>query len=400
MAAMGNHRYLIDKLAETYVDRRFYCPACCFVPGFTWAARPNPLAAEPAGTKFLHWTCAMHTHGPYCNTCMEEEERFFVCIDCGSHMCYLCHGLGGTTVSCALYTEDGWDADNENTRFGIVGDIQDWEHGLYYGWGGASTHLSDGGDTAGESDDRDLQPDSPLPAYGTNLDRSWPQSRLFDSYPHSTEDKAYTDREHWHREIPQLASAHTMPAMPTESEPADSPASSCSDSSWAARLNRMSETRIWERCARCSTGTCAGCLGYEEDVIKPGRKRGRRTDPEYRSCSGSCRRRFCDTCLNTRGGDAEDWVCGGGGGGGEAEIYTMMVMTGMTGAGGRGESAPCGACLCLECQEVSGLIAPSVGVVDRDFEEAVGEAVGEARRCGERKGVWICPRCELGMPLQ
>lgn len=328
---------------------------------------------------------------------MEEEEHFFVCTDCGAHMCYLCHGPGGTTVSCALYTDDGWDADNENTRFGVVGDIGDWEEGGFYGWGGVSTHLSDDDDdTAGESGDEDME-DEPT------LDGSWLPPAPSDFYPLSNQHAAVLDPEHWHRDIPQFTSDHPMAAPPPTEPEFDAPdhvssASSCSDTSWVARLNRMSETRIWERCARCATGTCAGCLGYEEDTVSPGREHERRTDPEYRWCGGGCRRRFCDTCLNTRGGDAVDWVCGGGGGAGK---YSVTVMARMAGAGGRGESGQCGACLCLECQEVLVLVAPSVGAVVGDLEEGGGGGTAEVRRrCGERRGLWMCPRCELGMRLR
>lgn len=366
---------------ETYTELRFYCPSCSFVSEQSVATMlPNPLTAEPAGSRFLHWTCALHRHGPHCNTCMEEDEHFFVCTECDSHMCYLCHGLGGTTVSCALYTENGWDADNENTRFGVVGNVEDWEEGGYSGWGGESIKIPHRGKKAvGNSPDSQLSVDDTTPS-----DSGYP----------SGDGGADFGPEHWGRSISQFTSDHAVAA--TDPEPhtfidEDGPdsdpdvASSCGDHAWAARLKRMSETRIWELCARCATGSCAGCLGYEEDVVKPGRFLEPRPEPEFRWCSGGCGRRFCDKCLNSCNGErAVDLVCGGVAGGRRKD----PLMPG-----------GCGACLCLECQEALIAAAPPVGKVFDGFDTG-WDGAGRAemhRRYDERVGYWMCPRCELGL---
>lgn len=384
---MGNPLIFV-RAEETYKEPRFYCPSCSFVSEPTAGTMPpNPLAAEPAGSRFLHWTCALHRHGPYCSTCMEEDEHFFVCTECDSHMCYLCHGLGGTTVSCALYTEDGWDADNENTRFGVVGNVEDWEEGGYSGWGGESVKTPHRGKKA----TKDFDGNSP--GYRLTIDDTV-VPKAMKSGCYLSGNGGELGHENRCRSISQLTSGRTMTTMnpephpPTDGDDPDSDldaASSCSDSSWTTRLKRMSETRIWELCARCATGSCASCLGYEEDVIKPGRFLEPRPEPEFRWCSGGCGRRFCDKCLNSCGGErAIDWVCGGVAGGRRKD----PLMPG-----------GCGACLCMECQEALVVVAPPVGRIFDDFGTGWDGAgrVDIQRRCDERMGYWMCPRCELGL---
>lgn len=377
----------------------------------------------------------MHRHGPYCNICMEEQEHFFACIDCGCHMCYKCHGPGGTTVSCALYTENGWDEAHESTRFGVVGDVGDWELGAYFGWGGAGERFpveereGVGGEMESECGDdaqTELQLQRAVSDCCSELSEGLeelddPPTHLLprmNEAPSQGPRPHESDPEHWPHYIPQLTSHnalqsalaveytdHHIPYIDDAGFYSDdlsdgiSDVGSGADHDWVGRLNRMSETRIWEVCERCKVGTCAGCLGYEEDMVEPGHEHERRADPEYRRCSGGCGMRFCDECLNMCGGSAADWVCGG------IDDGKRPVMAGMPGAGpngGRGGKGRCGAVMCLRCQAVQLMVAPTVGSVWDDLEcdgEGGGSGVEAKRRWNGRRGVWMCSRCELGMPL-
>lgn len=378
-----------------------------------------------------------------------------MCLDCDGPACYGCHGPSGITVSTALYTQDGWDTDDENERFGIVGNISDWEQGAYLGWGGPKPQpLNADKDSQDGSEDveDDTEIDLPQPSIIVN-DNSvpWNAPTTSECYTNSSDYDYEMDPETWRRDPEQLTSDYSIlptigSSLPSDSGPNEfvpdiddiesdttslaTPYSaphlnflgdtdSMTDKSWAARVNRMSETRIWEMCARCGSQVCAGCLGYEEDVTHVGKKKVRK-DPEYRWCSGGCRKRFCDSCLDSPLNGAGDLICGGiwiDSEPDEDEDATLWGFTknaGISGMAGGGSNSSkvkkgrCGAVICVECQEYELMLRPTICQAEGELEivkECGNEGVGDenqeeretVRRQNDRRGVWRCDRCELGM---
>lgn len=359
------------------------------------------------------------------------------CTDCQHPVCIACHGPSGTTVSSALYTEDGWDSENEAERYGVVGDIGDWEEGSYCGWGGVRLKTPEPPKKTAPEDEgteTETEPETCLPTQSTPTQATpnfWGVPTTSDCYTSSSDYLDEMDPEYWRRDLNKLSSDRdtdpdevpSLPDLPNQEEIPDIDESifdttvlnthhdfdirdpdQWTDRSWVARLNRMSETRIFEICARCDTGVCAGCLGYEDDMVEVGKEPEERWcngEPEYRWCSGGCGKRFCESCLRHSGKGAVDLVCGGVRAK-ETDVpkTTMAGMPGCRPNGGRGGKGRCGRVMCQECQEVELMLRPTIcqgiGEVESANRGVEGELETE-RRMRDRKGVWLCERCELGM---
>lgn len=387
------------------------------------------------------------------------------CIDCNTYICYGCHGPSGFTISSSLYTNGGgWDTDQENEHFGVVGSIDEWEEGGYLGWSGTRPdEEDDDGEDGDEDEDPNLPDDDETPTKYNNWKQPTPSDCQIDN-----SDEEMEDPESWKHDLEQLSSDHDI--TPDRSSPYPSTANmnftipdageailmdttplriqhprdnfdnedhhenmdmdmgddwrSYTCPSWKAGMLRMSETRIWESCAQCGVKTCAGCLGYEEADFHAEDPRESGSEPEYRSCSGGCGRRFCDNCLTKRGKKPSALVCGAiwdeaanekdlendrqeGSSVMKTAFRLKELLNGMAGVPGHGvhggkggKGGRCGAVLCIWCQCDQVFLAPTIcqGIGDVEESDPMIRKEGEtSRRLNDRRGVWRCVRCELGM---
>ncbi|KAI5850505.1 hypothetical protein DFP73DRAFT_236485 [Morchella snyderi] len=391
----------------------FFCPSCTFKPNFhPLMTHLNPLAADPPGPNHLKWTCSQSRHGPYCIDCEDSEKSHLTCIDCHGSLCYGCHGPSGTTISSSLYTTDGWTTEIEKDRFGVVGRIDEWEIGAYLGWGGVDESEPQTSDLQEQdladkfTGVRGVYGHSTLPC--NNIDKPTSPDNIPEAFRGTYESMSSYNNIMSEVLVSLKSTPRNIDSGPTPASPlSESPKVILDD--YGDPFRRMCETRIWEQCARCGIGTCASCLGYEEDLYEPGGPKYIIQEPEYRSCYAGCGKRFCLSCINRPTNGPGELVCGA--------IWTVEKdseyqideflyrgITDVPGAeanGGKcGKGVRCGAVLCAECQDGEMLIRPTI--VQREGEVEVAdekerEGVETERRQNDRRGVWRCARCELGI---
>lgn len=370
----------------------------------------NPLAADPPGPNHLKWTCSQSRHGPYCIDCEDSEKSHLTCIDCHGSLCYGCHGPSGTTISSSLYTTDGWTPEMEKDCFGVVGRIDEWEIGAYVGWGGVDEPEPEPSNLHSVDESTGV-PDADV--HSTLLDINNIDKQTGADHIPEVFRGTYEPMSSYSNIMSEVLSSLKSTSRNVSGIPAPAPSLSeppkATSDDYGDPFRRMCETRIWEQCARCGIGTCAGCLGYEEDLYEPGGPKYIIQEPEYRSCYAGCGKRFCVSCINRPTNGLGELVCGA--------IWTvekdseyqvdeflyrgLADVPGDAANGGKGgKGVRCGAVLCAECQDGEMLIRPTIVQRPGEIEvadEKERDGVETERRRNDRRGVWFCARCELGI---